>query len=324
MTRGDASFTPQLNQMAAIVNGRDTEEPAAQKLLEVLSERLGNKSSIAPLAKEERHRIVFVQEMGGFSLRCIEGMRELRKSYQDWQGQMVEAKRAQFRGEARDMPIPVHIQKDPPFWDVFPPDERVYQLVVLARVLEVLTVEFNKASKDNTICYQVQSATGDEKVEIASTWEEAVQLLEIDTCRRDREAVSAQVSRIFADAESDDAKRVLTDKLAEFLKMREAELPAGQDSPEYRRDRQIVKETIEKYGLPSIDADSASAPMPQPEATATPAAETSAPTPAPAAAPSSSLEDKLKELQKVRELGLISDEDFETRKKSILDEFLNL
>jgi len=45
-------------------------------------------------------------------------MRELQKSYQDWKGQAIEARRAKIKGESKDPPIPVHIQKEPPFWDV--------------------------------------------------------------------------------------------------------------------------------------------------------------------------------------------------------------
>ena len=51
-------------------------------------------------------------------------MKELRQSYQDWKGDSIEAKRAQLRGEPRDLTIPVHIQKEPPFWDVFPEDQK--------------------------------------------------------------------------------------------------------------------------------------------------------------------------------------------------------
>jgi hypothetical protein len=327
MTRRDASFTPQVNKMAAIVNGRDTEDPAARKLLGILDEKLGSRSSIAPLAKEERHRIVFVQEMGGFSLRCIEGMRELRKSYQDWQGQMVEAKRAQLRGESRDLPIPVHIQKDPPFWDVFPPDDKVYELVLLARVLGILNVELNKSSKEDTICYQCQTSTGLEKIEIASNWEEAVQILSIDTCRRDKEAIQDQVDNVLLGAESSEAKQALTDQFNAFLKERERELTGGSDDPAYRRDNEIVKKTIVKYNLPSmkvVEVEVSVLAEPPQEPVLLPPGDTGAATTSssPSPTPSNSGSNVMAELKKLAEMyqnGLLDEAEFKLAKKQLLE-----
>ncbi len=139
MTGRDAGFTPATNTKVAVVGGRTPTDPAAIKLLPLLEERVGSSDAVTPLGEEERHRVVFVQEMGGFSLRCIDGMQELRHSYQDWKGQTIEAKRAQLKGESKDPPIPVHIQKEPPFWDIFPENPAVYQLVVLGRVFECFT-----------------------------------------------------------------------------------------------------------------------------------------------------------------------------------------
>ncbi|MGH2412713.1 MAG: tubulin-like doman-containing protein, partial [Microcystaceae cyanobacterium] len=95
----DAGFTPAINTNVGILGGRNTSDPAAQKLLPKLQEFIGNDDDIKPLGDPERHRLVFVQEIGGFSLRCIDGMRELRQSYQDWKGEFIVAKRAQQSGE---------------------------------------------------------------------------------------------------------------------------------------------------------------------------------------------------------------------------------
>lgn len=125
-----------------------------------MREFISNEDDIKPLGDMEKHRLVFVQEMGGFSLRCIDGMRDLRQSYQDWKGEFILAKRAQQMGESRDLPIPVHTQKEPPFWDIFPEDPSIYQLVITARALKILFQELNKVTNENTIRYEIKTATG--------------------------------------------------------------------------------------------------------------------------------------------------------------------
>jgi hypothetical protein len=205
----DAGFTPSLNSKVAIVGGRNTSDPAGIKLIPYLQERIGSADSITPLGEQERYRVVFVQETGGFSLRCIDGMRELQRSYQDWKGQMVEAKRARLRGESRDLPIPVHIQRELPFWDIFPEDPEVYKIVVQARALEVLKVDENRSTSEKVIRYKRETVIGSENVDIASTWEEAVQVLEVQACRPDKEEIKRQVTSILSDANQPISKQEL-------------------------------------------------------------------------------------------------------------------
>ena len=247
-----AGFTPALNTKVAIVGGRNTSDPAAIKLLPFLQERVGSADAITPLGDQERHRIVFVQEIGGFSLRCISGMRELQQSYQDWKGQMIEAKRAKLRGVPRDLPIPVHIQKEPPFWDVFPEDPEVFRLVLQARALGVLRLEENRSTQEKVIRYARQTVTDDaENVDIAASWEEAVQVLEVLFCRPDREEIQKQVSAKFSAADQPQLKQALYDQLRNYLKQREAELEklGGADSPDYKREDTIIKDVIQSYKL---------------------------------------------------------------------------
>ena len=69
-----------INTNVALIGGRNTSDLAAQKMLPKIQEFIGNDDDIKPLGTPERHRIIFVQEIGGFSLRCIDGMRDLRQS----------------------------------------------------------------------------------------------------------------------------------------------------------------------------------------------------------------------------------------------------
>lgn len=249
----DAGFTPAVNTKVALLGGRNTPNPAAQKTIPKLQEFISGDDSITPLGDNERHRIVFVQETGGFSLRCIDGMKELRQSYQDWKGETIEAKRAQLRGEARELPIPVHIQKEAPFWDIFPEDAGIFKLVLLARVLNILRMEENRKTKENVIRYTRKTAIGTENVDIASSWEEVVQVLEVLACRDDRNAIQAQVTQRLTAAETPEQKQALFTQLKNYLDRRAVELDklGGLDSQEYKREAKIILDTIEVYKLGS-------------------------------------------------------------------------
>ncbi|MEC4985467.1 MAG: tubulin-like doman-containing protein [Oscillatoria sp. PMC 1068.18] len=245
----DANFTPALNVNVAVLGGRKTSDPAAQKFVPMLQEFIGNEDAIKPLGDPERHRVIFVQEIGGFSLRCIDGMRDLRQSYQDWKGEFIVAKRAQLKGESRDLPVPVHIQKEPPFWDIFPEDPRVFHLVVQARALAILRQEENKATKENSIRYTKSTAIGEQKVDIASSWEEVTQVLEIKACREDREEIQRQVLEKLNAADTDAKKQALFRQLLGYLEQRALELSGGKDSPDYKREAQIILNLIEAKKL---------------------------------------------------------------------------
>jgi Tubulin like/zinc-ribbon domain len=251
LSGADARFAPSQNTKVAVVGGRNSSDPAAIKLIPYFQERLGNADSITPLGESERHRIVFVQEKGGFSLRCIDGMRELRQSYQDWKGQSIEAKRAQLKGESKDPPVPVHIQKEPPFWDFFPENPEVFRLVIQARAFGVLRLEENRSTKENVIRYTSETVTGMKNVDIASSWEEVVQVLEVLACRPDKEEIQRQVSAKLAAAEQPELKQALYNQLINYLRQRELELErsGGSDSPDYKREDAIIQDVITTYKL---------------------------------------------------------------------------
>ena len=59
--------------------------------------------------------------------------------------------------------------------------------MVEARSLKVLRIEENRSTKEKVVRYTRQTAIGEENVDIASSWEEAVQVLEVLACRGDRE-----------------------------------------------------------------------------------------------------------------------------------------
>jgi ribosomal protein L40E len=247
----DAGFTPSINTNVAILSGRNTSDPATQKIIPRLQEFIGNDEDIKPLGDLERHRIVFVQEIGGFSLRCIDGMQDLRQSYLDWKGEFIAAKRAQQAGESRDLPIPVHIQKESPFWDIFPEDASVFKLVIEARALKILRQEKNRVTNENVIRYEMRTATGIKKVDIAASWEEAAQVLEVKICRSDREEIQRQVTAQINTAQTLEQKQALYVQLIAYLRQRALELEkqGGEESPEYKREDKIILDLINAHKL---------------------------------------------------------------------------
>jgi rubrerythrin len=257
LTGADAGFTPATNTKVAIIGGRNTPNLAAQKLIPLIQEFVPSSDAITPLGDAERHRVVFVQEMGGFSMRCIEGMRSLRQSYQDWKGETILAQRARLRGENRDLPIPVHIQKEPPYWDVFPEDADVLKLVVQARSLRVLRLEANRSTKERVIRYTRGTEIGTEDVDLASSWEEAAQVLEVLACRPDREEIQRQVNKKLDAGETPAQKQALFDQLMGYLSQREEELAkqGGKDCLEYKREATVLLDVIRRYKLGTIAED---------------------------------------------------------------------
>ena len=247
----DAGFTPAINTNVALIGGRNTSDPAAQKMLPKIQEFIGNDDDIKPLGTPERHRIIFVQEIGGFSLRCIDGMRDLRQSYQDWKGEFIIAKRAQQVGESRDLPIPVHLQKEPPFWDLFPEDPSIFKLVIEAKALGILYEDTNAATKEKTIRYNTETVTGIKKNDIATSWADALQVLEVKACRSDKEEIQRQIGTRLQELKTPEQKQLLYQNLIKYLENRAQELEknGAEESPEYKREDKIILDLITTYQL---------------------------------------------------------------------------
>jgi hypothetical protein len=318
-----AGFKPAKNTNVALLGGVNTSNPAAQKMLPIIRQFVPNPDDIKPIGEAERHRIVFVQEMGGFSLRCIEGMKVLRKSYQQWLGESIKAKRARLKGEHKDPPIPVHLSKVVSFWDIFPEDPKVYNLVVQARAFNILFSEVNRATGEPTIRYQRQTSLGIEKVDLASNWEETIQVLEVRACLEDKEEIQCQVNDVYQASQSDIEKYQLYQQLNIYLQTRVVELDkfGGEDSQIYRKEREITQNIIAQYKLPTAkaqDTDMEDVKVME----ATPTVETpSAPPPKiteAAPAPAGGNLDELKQLMEMYKEGLLTKEEFQAAKAKFL------
>ncbi|QOV21834.1 tubulin-like doman-containing protein [Anabaenopsis elenkinii] len=294
----DAGFTPSKSVKVALLGGNSSGNSAIREVIKLIKPIVEDNDPISPLGYLERHRIVFVQEQGGFSLRCIDGMRVIQKSYQDWKGKMILAKRAQLRGENKDLPIPVHIQKEPPFWDIFPEDPSILKLVVQARALQVLNLEHNPNSGKKVIRYTHSTQTGKEKVDIASTWEEAVQVLGVDVCSDDKAEIQRQINQKL-DLKTEEDKQKISNRLQDYLRERISQMTHGdaENSLEYRREKDIIGQLIKDYQLPVIEVKA------DPDE--------------PILDPPESLLQQLEQLIKMKEAGYLSAEEFKNAKEQL-------
>ena len=231
---------------AGIINGENTNERAAQRQVRILKIYFPQDQAIGPLTERERHKILAVQEVGGFSLRCISGTDILRSSYQKWRGERIRAERAILKGQKVDVPVPVHLHKDMAIWDFMPSDSAVEKLVLIARAFCILRQETNQKTKKDVIRYRKTSELDEDIVTLAATWEEAVEILEVPDCRDDRTEVKKQLDELLEQAETDLQKQELRGRLETFLaeRLRNEFRKIGQDTPQYLLEKSIIQEFI--------------------------------------------------------------------------------
>lgn len=338
---GDGEFEPQINRNIAVLGGNKPDDPAASKLLPFLLEQDSIKiDNIKPLGDIEHHRIVFIQEIGGFSLRCIQGMQQLQAAYQAWKGKFVLAKRAQMDGKSRELPTPVHIQKEPPFWDIFPEDEQIFKRILLAKALGVLKQDVNRATEESVIRYAVETSVGEKFVDIASSWEETTQVLAVNACREDNEEIQRQINSILNSTknspEKQKRKQELYQQFLDYLKQRASELDrqGGKESQEYKRESNIITDVINEYGLkkatPGDNQPSSAAPVePIPTLVIDPSStghSASIATEAPQSinpTSKSAIAEKIKSLQELKDLGLLNEEEFKLQKEALIREYVD-
>lgn len=228
---------------AGLLGGNNPTEPAAQKQAEIFRKYFTAEQAIAPLTERERHKILAVHEIGGFSLRCIQGTEQIRRSYQNWRGRRVMAERARLRGRQADLLPSVHLQKDMIFWDFIPPAPKIEELVVISRALGILRDEINQYTNQHVICYSTPINGQQERETLAANWEDAVQVLELPDCGNDKREVEHQVEKLLESAETPQQKQELRQRLDSFLnqRLRDFRKQGGEYNPRYLREKDIIR-----------------------------------------------------------------------------------
>ncbi|WP_019508816.1 tubulin-like doman-containing protein [Pleurocapsa sp. PCC 7319] len=236
---------------AGLIGGDNPTEIAAIKQVEILRKYFSDEEAIAPITTKERHKILAVQEVGGFSLRCLQGTEQLRRAYQNWRGQRIMAERARLRGQQVDLPPSVHLQQEIIFWDFIPPNKDTEKIVLILRTLEILKSEINQNTKQNVICYSTINKGKQEKVTLASNWENAVQVLELPDCRRDRQELERKLAEKLEAAETPKLKQELSQKLKSYLeiRLRDFSQKGGQDNLRYLREQDMIRDFMDCHKL---------------------------------------------------------------------------
>ncbi|MEM8723848.1 MAG: tubulin-like doman-containing protein, partial [Cyanobacteria bacterium P01_G01_bin.39] len=236
---------------AGLIGGDNPTEVAATKQAKILRKYFFTEEAIAPITVREKHKILAVQEVGGFSLRCLQGTEQLRRAYQDWRGQRIMAERARLRGQNVDFPPSVHLQKDIIYWDFLPPNNDTEELVTILRALEILKTEVNQNTKQNVICYSMIEEGQRKKVALVTHWENVVQVLESPDCRQDRQELERQLAEQLEAAETAKLKQELSQKLKSYLKMRSRDFSyeGCNDNPFYLREQDIIRDFINQNQL---------------------------------------------------------------------------
>ncbi|GCE93113.1 hypothetical protein NIES46_11620 [Arthrospira platensis NIES-46] len=248
--------------LAGIVGGENTPETAAQQQVPLLKKFFVQTDAIAPLSKRERHKILGTHEIAGFSLRCMAGTENLRKAYQKWRGERIQAERAILEGVSAKLPTPVHIQKDMVFWDFHRPDPTIEQLVLIARAFEILRQEINKKTKQDVIRYRIMTKLDEDNVTVAANWEDTVQVLQLPDCREDRQEVERQLNELLDQAETESQKQQLGKQLQDFLAERlKTEFRNNNDEPMYLREKNIILEFIINHKLGTVNSPSTPPPV---------------------------------------------------------------
>jgi hypothetical protein len=225
--------------LIGIQGGNKPTDPAVSAILPILRKvsTLTDKD-IRPL--NDPYRIYFVQEVGAFPLRLIEGIDRMRTVY---------------RSVTQSDKNPLHTHQDSRrFQDVLPaPQEetQVKQNLVLAVALGLVTEIENKVTGFSEVRLRYQDKqTGLEKTQpIGSSLREAEEYLVNDQNRNFRDIMADAISSIGASAVNKADKQTLYQRLMGYLRQLENTIPHGKDNPEYQKIELAIEEYVKAYNL---------------------------------------------------------------------------
>jgi hypothetical protein len=193
---------------------------------------------IRPL--NDPHHIFFVQEVGAFPLRLIEGMEKMRVIY---------------RTISQTDKNPLHTHQDyRQFQDIMPSSQeevQVKQNLLLAKALGLIIQHENKVTGFDEIRFPYQDKqTGIEKVQVlGENWQKAQENLLNDQNRKIRDILADSLKKIGENATTKPQKQQLYQKLIACLKEIENTFIGGKDNPDYHKGEAALEEYIKQYSL---------------------------------------------------------------------------
>ncbi len=242
--------------LVGIQGGNKPTDPAVSALLPIIrkTSTLTDKD-IRPL--NDSHNIYFVQEVGAFPLRLIEGMERMRSLY---------------RAVSQADKNPLHTHQDHrQFQDHMPANQtevHAKQNLVLAQALGLISTETNTLTGYSEVRLSYQDKmTGLAKVQIlGADLQEADEYLLSDHNHKARDILEDLVLNVGQKITSKADKHKLYQKLMAYLNELEIKSPGGKDNTDYHKQEVAVENYIKTYSLfvsSSIQEPDASMSTPQ-------------------------------------------------------------
>ncbi len=225
--------------IVGIQGGNKPTDPAVSVLLPMIrkTSTLTDKD-IRPLG--DSHHIYFVQEIGAFPLRLIEGMERMRTVY---------------RSVSQSDKNPLHTHQDNRrFQDHMPATQaevQAKQNLILARVFGLVVEEENSVTKYSEVRFRYQDKlTGLTKTQVlGDDWQQAEEYLVSDHNRRIREILEDALQNVGQKAVTKVEKQSLYQKLMAHLGELEKTLTGGKDNPNYRKQEVAIEDYVKTHSL---------------------------------------------------------------------------
>ena len=259
-------------KLVGIQGGSKPTDPAVSALLPMIRKTSTvTDKEIRPL--NDPYHIYFVQEIGAFPLRLIEGMERMRSLY---------------RAVSQSDNNPLHTHQDyRQFGDVMPETSNERQArynLMLANALGLVRREDNRVTGFAEVKFTYRDKlTGFDKTDVmGATWAEAEDFLLTDQNRRLAETLDVAIRTIGEQAATKPQKQALYAQVMSYLQQQEQTIPGGTDSDEYKRIQAAIANFVTTHRL-FIPTDQPPVPvaMPTPAAPAAPAIARPATNPAP-------------------------------------------
>jgi len=225
--------------IVGIQGGNKPTDPAVSVLLPMIrkTSTLTDKD-IRPLG--DSHQIYFVQEIGAFPLRLIEGMERMRTVY---------------RSVSQSDKNPLHTHQDNRrFQDHMPATQaevQAKQNLILAKVFGLVVQEENAVSKYSEVRFRYQDKlTGLTKTQVlGDDWQQAEEYLLSDHNRRIREILEDALQNVGQKVVTKAEKQTLYQTLMAHLRELEKTLSGGKDHPNYRKQEVAIEDYVKTYTL---------------------------------------------------------------------------
>jgi len=245
------SFNPEkttLNMIGIIDPTKDEALMASNQVMQSIGREVQN-PFILPLLPD-RYRIVFCQEVGGFSLKCVDAFTEYRDIY-----------RSNTGGEMKNL---FQTDKRIIFPDLFPPEEedlkkRLKEPLILSKALGIFERRMDPITEEEYYYYFYDDIHGSHHFKLGRKWEEVEEFLfqtqkdkEINALSNDQtplQLIEEEIHKKGSKAISLSDRENVWLILEKYLVDLKGKLKGGELNPKYQEENEVIKGYREKYRL---------------------------------------------------------------------------